>query len=72
MSNPGDPGPPADAEMKLVMQWQVFSGTLTFEERIYIPVDALLHNQVIRLHHHNPEFGHFRALRTTELISCNF
>jgi len=53
-------------------QWKVISGALTYEGRIYVPADASLRNKVISLFHDNPESGHFRALRTAELVSRDF
>jgi hypothetical protein len=49
------------------MLWEVSTGALTFEGRIYVP--EALRNQVISLFHENPESGHYGALRTAELGS---
>jgi len=53
-------------------QWKVISGALTYEARIYVPEDDSLHGKVISLFHHNPESGHFGALKTAELASRDF
>jgi hypothetical protein len=37
-----------------------------------VPADNALHNKVISLSHDNPESGHFRALRTAEIVSRDF
>jgi hypothetical protein len=56
--------------MDLHKHWKVVSGTLTYEERIYIP--EALRSKVISLFHDHPESGHFGALRTTELVCRDF
>jgi len=53
-------------------QWKVISGALTYEGRVYLPADALLRNNVIRLCHDNPESVNFGGLRTAELVSRDF
>ena len=50
--------------------WKVISGALTYEGRIYVPEP--LRSKVISLFHDNPESGHFRALKTAELIFRDF
>ena len=66
LSKAGGPDGPTEE------QWKVISVVLTYEGRIYVPVDASLRNKVIRLFHDNPECGHFGALRTAELVSRDF
>ena len=52
-------------------EWSIGSaGALLHEGRIYVPESV--RNQVIRLHHDTPEFGHFGIARTAELVSRNF
>jgi len=53
-------------------EWKVTAGVLTYEGRIYVPSDDLLHNKVISLSHNKAEYGHFRALQTAELVSRDF
>jgi hypothetical protein len=48
-------------------KWKVTTRVLTYEGRIFIPKDDLLHNKVISLLQDNPESGHFGALKTAEL-----
>jgi len=53
-------------------QWKVVAGVLTYEEMIYVPATDSPRGQMISLFHDNPESGHFRALKTTELVSRDF
>ena len=53
-------------------QWKVIAGALTYEGRIYVPADQPLRARVLSLFHDNPESGHFRAFKTTELVSRDF
>jgi len=50
--------------------WKVISGAISYEGRIYVPEP--LRSKLISLFHDNPESGHFRALKTAELISRDF
>jgi len=61
-----------ELEEDLSNDWNVTTGVLTYEGRIYVPKDDLLRNQVISLFHDNPESCHFGALKTTELVSRDF
>jgi len=49
-------------------EWKVTTGVLTYKGRINVPKDDLLRNKVIHLFHHNPESGHFGALKTAQLV----
>jgi hypothetical protein len=53
-------------------EWKVTTGVLTYEGRISVLKDDLLHNKVISLFHHNPESDHFGALKTAKLVSRDF
>jgi len=53
-------------------QWTVVAGVLTYKGRIYCPAVNSLCGKVISLFHDNPESGHFRALKTTQLVSRDF
>jgi len=53
-------------------QWKVISGALTYEGKIYVPEDDSLRGKIISLFHDNPESGHFEALKSAELASCDF
>jgi hypothetical protein len=48
-------------------QWRSIHGALTYKRRIYMP--ATLRSRVTIHFHDNPESGHFRALKTAELVS---
>jgi hypothetical protein len=52
--------------------WAASAGALTYKGRVYVPDSPGLRAKVTALHHHNPESGHFGALKTAELISRNF
>ena len=51
--------------------WQLENGVLLFQNRIFVPTDAL-RLRVIRLHHDSPMAGHMGTERTLELLSRNF
>jgi len=69
LSKSGEPGGPADDDEDLNKQRKFISGALTYERRIYVLGDALLHDNVISLFHDHRGSNHFRALRTAELVS---
>jgi hypothetical protein len=50
-------------------QSKVVAGVFTYEGRMYVPMVDSLRGKVISLFHENPEFSHFGALKTTELVS---
>jgi hypothetical protein len=66
LSKAGGPDGPTEE------QWKVIMRVLTYEGRIYVPVDASLRNKVISHFHDNPESGDFGALSTVELIPRDF
>ena len=51
---------------------KVTTRVLTYNGRIYIQIDDLLLNKVISCFHGNPECGHFRSLKTAELVTWDF
>jgi hypothetical protein len=53
-------------------QWEVVAGAWTYGGRIHVPAVDSLHGKVICLFHHNPESGHFGALKTAKLVSRDF
>jgi len=61
-----------ELEEESTKECNVTAGVLTYERWIYVPQDDLLCNKVISLFHDNPESGHFRALKTSELVSRDF
>src|SRR5204863_6490596 len=49
--------------------WKVLEdGTCTFKDRVYVPVDKKLHEDIIREHHDSPLAGHPGRYKTAELI----
>jgi len=50
-------------------EWEVVVGELTYRERIHVATVDYLRGKVISLFHDNPEFSHFGALKTAELVS---
>jgi hypothetical protein len=53
-------------------QWNDIVGVLTYEERIFIPATDSLCGKAISQFLDNPKFGHFGALRPSELVSRDF
>ena len=53
-------------------EWKIIVGALTYNGSISIPAVNHLRGKVISLFHHNPESGHFGALKTAEPVSRDF
>ena len=47
-------------------------GLVTWKDRIYVPKDKSLREQIIRLHHDLPSAGHPGRYKTQELITRNY
>ena len=47
-------------------------GTVTWKERVYVPKDAKLREDIVRLHHDSPLAGHPGRYKTHELITRNY
>ena len=47
-------------------------GTVTWKERVYVPEDARLREDIVRLHHDSPLAGHPGRYKTHELITRNY
>lgn len=47
-------------------------GTLFYKERLVIPEEASLREELLRMHHDDPRIGHLGANRTAELITRKF
>ena len=60
----------ADVSTADESQWRSIDGALTYERRIYMT--AALRSRVTSHFHDNPESGHFRALKTAELVRRDF
>jgi len=51
---------------------KVTASVLPYQERIYVPKVNLLCNKVISLLHDNQEFARLGALKTADVVSCDF
>ena len=52
--------------------WRVRDNILYYENRVYIPRDAELRREILRLHHDDKTAGHFGVKRTQDLIKRKF
>ena len=43
-------------------------GTITYQDRVYIPIDKKLRGDIIRAHHDTPLSGHYGRFKTAECI----
>ena len=47
-------------------------GIITWKDRIYVPIDRKLREEIVRLHHDTPLAGHPGRHKTHELITRNY
>jgi hypothetical protein len=52
--------------------WQEHEGIITWQERIYVPKNKRLREDIIREHHDSIAAGHPRRYKTQELITRNY
>ncbi|KIL70533.1 hypothetical protein M378DRAFT_117693 [Amanita muscaria Koide BX008] len=56
------------AKKKQGMGWAMKDGLIFWRNRVYVPRNRRLRDQIIQLHHDSPEAGHPGRFKTTELI----
>ena len=52
--------------------WREHEGVLHFDGRLYVPPEGGAHAEVLWSNHDDPLIGHFRYVRTLELIQCKY
>ena len=53
-------------------RWRVDGGLLWHGEAIYVPPDAALRQEILRVHHNDPWAGHFGQGKTLDLVKRKF
>ncbi|KAL2104491.1 hypothetical protein VUR80DRAFT_367 [Thermomyces stellatus] len=53
-------------------EWSVRDDLLRWKDRVYIPQDASVRREILKLYHDDPLAGHFGRDKTTELIQRRF
>ena len=57
---------------KGTLDWTSQDGVITWRDRVYVPKDAPLREEIIRLHHDSALTGHPGQYKTHELITRNY